>query len=77
MTVTLVVNFILISGAEDHYYKDIWNPVPWSVEPVLNYKREVRNPQGLYAVGSRKYGTTLAHVLLVISCIYTLFLIRH
>ena len=54
-------------------YKDIWKPV-WSVVgKTLNFECEVKYPQDLYAVGLRKYGTTVGHVLLIISCIYTLF----
>ena len=54
-------------------YKDIWNPV-WSVVcETLNCKREVKNPQDLYVVGLWKDGTTIGHVLHVISCICKLF----
>ena len=54
-------------------YKDIWNPV-WSVvDETLNCEREVKNPQDLYMVGLWKYGTTIGHVLRVISCICMLF----
>ena len=49
-----------------------------SVKPGLNCeRREVKNSQNLYAVGLRKYDTTVGHALRVISCICTLFLIRH
>ena len=48
-----------------------------SVKPGLNCEREVKNSQNLYAVGLRKYDTTVGHVLRVISCISTLFSIRH
>ena len=54
-------------------YKDIWNPVQSVVDETLNCKHEVKNPQDLYAVGLWKYGTTIGHVLRVISCICTLF----
>ena len=47
------------------------------VGETLNCEREVKNSQNLYAVGLRKYDTTVGHVLRVISCICTLFLIRH
>ena len=50
-------------------YKDIWNPVRSVVNETLNCEHEVKNPQDLYAVGLRKYGTIVFHVLLVISCI--------
>ena len=53
-------------------YKDIWNPVQLVVSETLNCECEVKNPQNLYAVGLWKYGTTVSHVLRVISCIYTL-----
>ena len=43
-----------------------------SVKP-WNCKCEVKNPQDLDAVGLRKYGSTVGHVLHVISCICTLF----
>ena len=60
-------------------YKNIWiwSVVSEVVGETLNCKHEVKNPQDLYAVGLRKYGTTASHVLCVISCICTLFLIRH
>ena len=48
-----------------------------SVGETLNCEREVKSSQNLYAVGLRKYDTTAGHVLRVISCICTLFLIRH
>ena len=48
-----------------------------TVGETLNCEREVKNSQNLYAVGLRKYDTTVGHVLRVISCICTLFLIRH
>ena len=50
-----------------------------SVKPGLNCEREreVKNSQNLYAVGLRKYDTTVGRALRVISCICTLFLIRH
>ena len=54
-------------------YKDIWNPVRSVVGEILNCKREVKNPQDLYVVSLWKYGTTIGHVLSVISCICTLF----
>ena len=64
-----------------HNYKDIWNPVPsvvcGAVSETLNCECEIKNPQDLYAVGLRKYGTTVGHVLRVISCFSMLFLIRH
>ena len=47
------------------------------VGETLNCEHEVKNPQDLYVVGLWKYGTTVGHVLCVISCICTLFLIRH
>ena len=54
-------------------YIDIWNPV-WSfVSETLNCECEVKNSQDLYAVSLRKYGTTVGHVLRVISCICTVF----
>ena len=54
-------------------YEDIWNPV-WSVVgETLNCKRKVKNPQDLYAISLRKYGTTVGCVLYVIPCICTLF----
>ena len=48
-----------------------------SVKPGLNCEREVKNSHNLYAVGLRKYDTTVGHVLRVISCICTLFSTRH
>ena len=54
--------------------KDIWDPVRSVVGETLNCEREViTNPQYLYAVDLWKYGTTIGHVLRVISCICTLF----
>ena len=50
-------------------YKDIWNPIRSIVSETLNCKREVKNPQDHYAVGLWEYGTTIGHVLRVISCI--------
>ena len=52
-------------------YKDIW---VWSVisevvGETLNCEHEVKNPQDVYTVGLRKYGTTASHV----SCICMLF----
>ena len=44
---------------------------------TMNCECVVKNPQDLYSVGLRKYGTTVGHVLCVISCICTLFLIWH
>ena len=54
-------------------YKDIWNPV--RLIETLNCERhnEVKNPQDLYAVSLRKYGTTVGHILHVISCTCMLF----
>ena len=43
------------------------------VGETLNCKREVKNPQDLHVIGLRKYGTTVGHVLHVISCICMLF----
>ena len=40
---------------------------------ALNCKRGVKNPQDLYVIDLRKYGTTVGHVLCIISCICTLF----
>ena len=40
-------------------------------------EREVKNSQNPYAVGLREYDTIVGHVLRVISCICTLFLIIH
>ena len=54
-------------------YKDIWNPVQSFFGETLNCEREVNNPQDLYVVRLWKYGTTIGHVLRVISCICTLF----
>ena len=54
-------------------YKDIWNPVQSVVSEILNCEHEVKNPQDLYMVGLWKCGTTIDHVLCVISCICTLF----
>ena len=54
-------------------YKDIWNPVQSVVGETLNCEREVKNPQVYYADSLRKYGTSVGHVLHVISCICTLF----
>ena len=53
--------------------KGIWNPVRLVVAETLNYESEVKNPQDLYTVSLRKYGTTVGHVLRLISCICTLF----
>ena len=62
--------FTLISGVQGyHQCKDIWDPV---VGETLNCEREDRNPQGPYAVDVKKVGTTVGHVLCVISCICTL-----
>ena len=44
---------------------------------TLNCECEVKNPQDLYAVGLRKYGITVLHVLCVISCICTYIILRH
>ena len=55
-------------------YGNIWNLVrSVRVGKTLNCECEVKNPQNLYAVGLRKYGTTVGHVLRVISCICTLY----
>ena len=43
------------------------------VPETLNCEGEVKNPQDYYVVGLRKYGTTVGHVLHVISCICMLF----
>ena len=82
----MVVTFTLISCVRGYLvYKDIWNLI---VSETLNYEREAGslhyrfiNPRYLgfiyaYAVGLRKYGTTVGHIPPVISCICTLFL-RH
>ena len=59
-------------------YKDIWNPVRLVVNETLNCEHEFKNPQDLYLVSLRKCGTTVGHVLHIISYIYTFFLIlRH
>ena len=82
----MVVTFTLISCVRGYLvYKDIWNLI---VSETLNCEREAGslhyrfiNPRYLgfiyaYAVGLRKYGTTVGHISPVISCICTLFL-RH
>ena len=82
----MVVTFTLISCVRGYLvYKDIWNLI---VSETLNYEREAGslhyrfiNTRYLgfiyvYAVGLRKYGITVGHIPLVISCICTLFL-RH
>ena len=60
-----------------HNYKGNWNPVPsvvgGAVSEILNCECEIKNPQDLYAVSLRKYGTTVGHVLRVISCISMFF----
>ena len=78
MVATRAAIFTLIRCVRGSLYRDIWNRI-WSVRvgETLNCKREVKNPLNLYVVGLRKYGTTVGHVPCVISCIYTLFLIRH
>ena len=59
-------------------YKYIQNPVQSVIGETLNHEHEVKNPQDLYVVGLKKYGTTVGHVLCVISCICMFFLIlRH
>ena len=74
MAVTLAATFTLIRCVRRSIYGDIWNLV-WSVRvgETLNYECEVKNPQNFYAVGLRKYGTAVGHVLRVISCTFTLF----
>ena len=74
MATTLAANFTLISCVRGSLYGDIWNLV-WSVcvGETLNCEREVKNPQNLYAVGLKKYGTTVGHILRVISRSCTLF----
>ena len=44
------------------------------VKLALNCEREVKNSPNPYAVGLRKYHTTVGHVLRVISYICMLFL---
>ena len=78
MEVTLAATFTLISCVQGSLYGDIWNLVrSVCVGETLNCECEVKNPLNLYVVGLRKYGTTVGHVPRVISCICTLFLIRH
>ena len=74
MAATLAATFTLIRCVRGSLYGDIWSLVrSVRVGETLNCKREVKNPQHLYAVGLRKYGTTVGHVLHIISCICTLF----
>ena len=54
-------------------YKDIWNPVRSVVGETLNCEHEAKILMDLYTVGLWKCGTTIVHVLHVISCICTLF----
>ena len=77
MAATLAATFTLIScvrGSLCIIIKiSVWNPVLSVVSKTLNCECEIKNPQDLYAVGLRKYGTTVGHVLHVISYICTLF----
>ena len=78
MAVILAATFTLIRCVQGSLYGDIWDLVrSVCVGETLNCKREVKNPQNLYMVSLRKYGTTVGHILCVILCICTLFLIRH
>ena len=83
MAATLAVTFTLISFVQGSLciiikISHFWNPDQSVIGETLNWEREVKNPQDLYAVSLWKYGTTVSHVLRVISCICKLFLIlRH
>ena len=78
MAVTLAATFTFIRCVRGSLYGDMWNLVQLvHICETLNCEREVKNPQNLYAVSVRKYGTTVGHVLCVISYICMLFLIRH
>ena len=64
----------MVDFASPVTYGDIWILVQSvCVGKILNCKHEGINPQNLYTVGLRKYGTTVGHVLCVIPCIWTLF----
>ena len=68
MAATLAATFTLIRCVRGSLYGDIWNLVrSVCVSETLNCEREVKNPQNIYAVGLRKYGTTVGHILHVIS----------
>ena len=74
MAATLSATFTFIRCVRGSLYGDTWNLVRLvHVSEILNCECEVKNPQNLYAVGLRKYDTTVGHVLRVISCICTLF----
>ena len=78
MAVTLAAIFTDLLGVRGSLYGDIWNLVRLvRVGKTLNCEREVKNPQNLYTVCLRKYGTIVGHVVRVISCICMLFLIKH
>ena len=61
---TLAATFTYTTCVWGSLYGDIWNFVgSVHVGETLNCKCEVKNPQNLYAVGLRKYGTMVGHVL--------------
>ena len=64
---------LLLVVFEDHYLRYLESCLV--VSETLNCKHEIRNSQDLYALGLRKYGTTVGHVLCVISCIQWLDII--
>ena len=74
MAATLVATFTLIRCVRGSLYGDIWNLVRLvRVGEILNCALKVKNPHNLYVVSLRKHGTTVGHILRVISCICTLF----
>ena len=63
MAATLVATFTLIRCVRGSLYGDTWNLVQSvRVGETLNCEYEVKNPQDLYVVGLRKYGTTVGHI---------------
>ena len=80
MAATLTATFTLISCVQGslrtYNYKDI-RILFGQLSVTLNCECEVKNPPDLYAVGLRKYGTTVRHVLCVILCICTYIKLRH